>query len=141
MAQGGTLIVTRPKSGGVTTVRHQLSTDNTDDNRSELSVTRNLDSISDALEADLRQFIGQYNATDHLLQLVDAITRQKFAFFITETRTITAGPQLLSYDEASLKVELSAVARTQVNLDADIDLPLPANRIRVKLRVSSAAQA
>lgn len=137
MAQGGVLIVTRPKNGGSTYVRHQLSTDNTDDNRSELSVTRNLDSISDALEADLRQFIGQYNNTEHLLQLVDAITRQKFAYFISETRTITAGPQLVSYNEATLSVQQNSVAKTQVDVEADLELPLPVNRIKVKLRVSA----
>jgi len=137
MAQGGTMIITRPKSGGETYIRHQLSTDNTDDNRSELSVTRNLDSISDALEADLKQFIGRYNATEHLLQLVDTITRQKFSYFITETRTITAGPQLIAYNESTLKVEQNAGAKTQVDVEADLTLPLPVNRIHVKLRVAA----
>jgi hypothetical protein len=137
MAQGGTLIVTRPKSGGATYIRHQLSTDNTDDNRSELSVTRNLDSMSDALESDLRQFLGKYNATEHLLQLVDTITRQKFAYFITETRTISAGPQLLAYDEATLTVTQNSVAKTQVEVGADLTLPLPTNRILIKLRVKA----
>lgn len=137
MAEGGTLILTQARTGGDVYIRHQLSTDNTDDLQSEMSVCRNTDSISDYLLQGLKAFVGKYNITDNFLQMLDVQLRQRLNNLVANTATLTAGPQIVSWDESSLKITQNPVVRTEVDIEVDITQPMPANQLKLKLRVSA----
>ena len=133
MAAGGTLIVTQNAPGGAAYIRHQLSTDNSDDLHSELSITRNLDSISDYLLQGVDVFIGKYNISDNFLQLLDVQMRQKMDNLVTQTSTPSAGPQVVSWDPKTLKIVQNPTSRTKVNIGVGAQLPMPANNIDIAL--------
>lgn len=137
MAEGGTLIVTQDAIGGANYIRHQLSTDNTDDLRSELSVTRNLHSIEKYIQDLLAPLVGKHNITDYFLQLVDVTVRQALDYLQSQTSTLSAGPQIRSWDQESLIVTQNPTLRTEVDIEVDVVLPLPANRIKMKIRATA----
>jgi len=137
MAGGGTLILTKNAQTGNIFVRHQLSTDNTDDLQSELSVCRNVDSISSYLLQGLKVFVARYNITDNFLQLLDVQLRQRLNNLQANTSTPSAGPQIAEWDPASLKIVQDPVSRTVVDIVVDVKVPMPANTLRLKLRVSA----
>ena len=137
MAEGGTLILTQAAKGGAIFVRHQLSTDNTDDLMSELSVKRNVDSISAYLLQGLKVFVGKYNITDNFLQLLDVQLRQRLNNLVASTATPSAGPQIISWEQASLIIKQDPVVRTKVNIKVTVVIPMPANEIVLDLLVTA----
>jgi hypothetical protein len=136
IASGGTLIVTQDAAEGQVYVRHQLTTDRRDDRHAELSVTRNVDSVSEFLRQGLATLSGKYNQSEHFLQLVDVQLRSRLDLLVSTRVTETAGPQINSWDPKSLIIVQNPVARTQVDLEVEADFPLPANRLKLKLRVA-----
>jgi hypothetical protein len=135
IASGGTLVVTQDTEEGQIYVRHQLTTDRTDDLRAEMSVTRNVDSVSDFLLQTLKPLVGRYNMSEHFFQLVDVALRQRLDRLVSNRVTETAGSQLNGWDPKSLNIIQDPVVRTQVSMEVDADFPLPANRFKLKLRV------
>lgn len=135
LAGGGTLIITQDESGGEVYVRHQVSSDNTDANTSELSITTNLDSITKFIRGDLKNFIGKYNSGEHFESIVHAMIAQKISYLQTQTITETAGAQVTSFDVASLVVKQDPLIRTTVNASASIGLPYPVNNFDFVLTV------
>ena len=135
IAGGGNLVVTQDKAGGTVYVRHQLSTDMTDANSQEMSITVNDDSIVKFIRADLYPFLGRYNVTSGFLQQIKTLMLHKFEYLQNQTITATAGPQVTSFDPATLVVAGDAVTRTLVNLAAQYGLPYPCNNITGTLTV------
>ena len=135
IAGGGTMIVTQNAAGGEIYIRHQLSSDNFDANRSELSITTNLDSITKFLRGDLKKLIGKYNNTESFHQLARTMITQKISYLMSITSTATAGAQITSFDPASLIVETDPIIRTTVNASLSIGLPYPVNNFNLVLTV------
>ena len=143
IANGGTWIVTKVPVGATDTTssasvgsivtRHQLTTDYTDDNMAEVSVTTNLDSISKWLRDDLKVIIGQYNNHPYMIQLIRTRLEYRLTYLQGHARTLKAGPQLISYKINSVAVD--ELIRTKVNADVDLVLPYPINNINLKLTV------
>jgi hypothetical protein len=135
MAEKGTFIVTQQRSGGTIYVRHQITTDPTDVNMQELSITTNLDSISKFLRTFIKPFIGQYNINPNFLKMLETLISERFNYLKSETITQKAGAQLVDWDPAKLKIEQDPLIRTRVTIYAEIQLPYPANNIDFKLVV------
>lgn len=135
IAGGGTMIVTQNATGGAIYIRHQLSSDQVDANRAELSITTNLDSITKFLRGDLKKFIGKYNNTASFHQVAHAMITQKISYLMSNTQTVTAGPQVTSFDTNSLIVETDPLIRTTVNASLSIGLPYPVNNFNLVLTV------
>ena len=131
IAGGGTMIVTQNATGGAIYIRHQLSSDQVDANRAELSITTNLDAITKFLRGDLKKFIGKYNNTASFHQVAHAMITQKISYLMSNTQTVTAGPQVTSFDTNSLIVESDPLIRTTVNASLSIGLPYPVNNFNL----------
>jgi hypothetical protein len=134
MAAGGTLIVTQARAGGQVYVRHQLTTDNTDDNSSELSIQRNADSLCRYFRDLIKVFVGTYNISDNFLILLDVMLRHNLNQIQNTIVTQSAGPQITSW--SNLVVSQDDVVKTEVDMSVDCVGPKPANQLKLKLRVS-----
>ena len=134
-AAGGTFIVTQDATGGEVYIRHQISSDPTDANTAQLSITTNLDSITKFIRGDLKNFIGKYNSGENFERIAHAIIAQKISYLQTQTSTVTAGPQVTSFDVASLVVKQDPLIRTTVNAKASIGLPYPVDNFDFVLTV------
>ena len=133
IAGGGTWIVDQASNGGAIFNRHQLTTDYTDDNTSEISITTNLDSISKYLREDLLVYIGKYNNNPYFIQLLETRLHDRLTYLTGHSVTISAGPQLLGFKINSLAVD--PLIRTRVNANIDLTLPYPVNNVNVQLNV------
>lgn len=137
VAGGGTWIIDQERVGsdsaGMIYNRHQLTTDYTDDNMSEISITTNLDSISKILREDLKVFIGQYNNHPYFTQLLHTRLADRLTYLQGYAVTEKAGPQLIDYEIIS--VETDPLIRTRVNVNVNLTLPYPVNVINLKLTV------
>jgi hypothetical protein len=133
IAGGGTWIIDQDRNGGEIFNRHQLTTDYTDDNMAEVSITTNLDSISKLIREDLRQFIGQWNNHPFFQQLLKTRLVDRLTFLQGRAVTVKAGPQLLNFEIANIGTD--PLIRTRVLVDINLTLPYPVNVIQVKLTV------
>lgn len=133
IAAGGTLIVTQDRQGGQAFVRHQLTTDRTDENRQEWSVNDALDSITKSLRNVVKPLVGRYNINDNLLTLLDTVINQHLDSLIRETLTTQAGAILNGF--TVIKIEQDPLIRTQVNIEIELNIPAPLNVVRIKLVV------
>jgi hypothetical protein len=133
IAGGGTWIIDQDRNGGEIYNRHQLTTDYTDDNMAEISITTNLDSISKLIREDLRQFIGQWNNHPFFQQLLKTRLVDRLTFLQGRAVTVKAGPQLLNFVITNIGTD--PLIRTRVLVDIDLTLPYPVNVIQVKLTV------
>lgn len=128
IAAGGTCIITQDTKNGPLYIRHQLTTDRTDVNTEEFSITRNADSISKFMRSFLRPFCGQYNINPDFLGMMETLTRQRFDYLEKTTANLKAGPQLLNYGPA-VTVAQDPLIRTRVTIYVPVSLPYPANNL------------
>ena len=133
IANGGTWIIDQDRFEGAVYNRHQLTTDYTDDNMAEVSITTNLDSISKILREDLKSFIGQYNNHPYFQELMRTRLVDRLSFLQSNAVTLKAGPQLIDYEVVQL--ETDPLIRTRVLATVNLTLPYPVNVIQVKLNV------
>lgn len=127
IAAGGTLIVAQAGVGGEIFIRHQISTDQTDANTAELSITKNLDAIAKFIRPDMKKLIGKYNITTDMLSVGRTLLINKLDYLKNRTKTPTAGPMIVDYDLEGLTIEQDALLRTFVKSRAPITLPYPLN--------------
>ena len=133
VANGGTWIIDQDRFEGAIYNRHQLTTDYTDDNMAEVSITTNLDSIAKILREDLKAFIGQYNNHPYFQELMRTRLVDRLTFLQSNAVTLKAGPQLLDYEVVQL--ETDPLIRTRVLATVNLTLPYPVNVIQLKLNV------
>jgi hypothetical protein len=133
IANGGTWIIDQDRFEGAIYNRHQLTTDYTDDNMAEISITTNLDSISKILREDLKVFIGQYNNHPYFQELMRTRLVDRLTFLQSNAVTLKAGPQLIDYEVVQL--ETDPLIRTRVLATVNLTLPYPVNVIQLKLNV------
>lgn len=132
MAGNGVWLVVKDVSGNIYT-RHQVTTDNTDINRREDTITTNLDQICRDFRDGMKDLIGRGNVSDAMLEIIrsrvhslaNSITARPFPDLI--------GPQLQELKITKLYID--PVARDHVWLELEPTLPYPLNNLSVVFRV------
>lgn len=126
IATGGTYIVVQDVVDGPVFSRHQLSTDVSQIEKQELSITKTVDFVSKFFRNNLRPYIGKFNITQIYLEQVRAVADGIL------TRLVEDGTLI---DGNIVKLEQSATQSDTVLLEVDILVPFPANFIRVTLLI------
>jgi len=137
MAEYGTMIIMQDVAGGRIYIRHQVSTNTIsgDLNQTELSVTKNLDSISYYFADRLEPFIGRYNITPELLAVLRAQIEDGLFFLGSFTNVGLLGPQVLLDGTEIRTVEVHPTLADHVVAIVDVQLPYPLNVLELHLVV------
>ena len=138
IAAGGTLIVMQDKIGGEVYVRHQISTaySGGDLNSTELSLVKNLDSISYYFANRFAPYIGRYNLTDDLLTEVRGILEDGLAHLETTTETNKLiGPQVIADGTEIRSLYRDPDEKDKAYADVALNLPEPFNNFDLHLQV------
>lgn len=138
LASAGVWIVRQDVVGGVSYVRHQLTSAGYDDvgddpKFSEDSLTTNVDSISYSLQRSLEPFIGRYNVNPATVALVTATVTRQMHMHMTESSSASAGPQLLGFN--IVRIGQSELFRDRIEAVVELELPFPLNRVQITLLV------
>ena len=118
--------------GAALTCRHQLTTDVSTIYYQEFSVTKNVDLVARFFRGLFKPFLGQYNITDGLFDLLK--TRGEGGLqFLLNARVAKIGAPIKSGSMTSIAE--STTEPDTVEIEMDIDVPLPLNKIRLTLLV------
>lgn len=132
IAGGGTLVLTQPVTGAALAVRHQLTTDVSTIYFQEYSVTKNVDLLSRFFRGLFSSYIGVYNITDTLLDMLK--TRGEGGIeYLKSQRAPRVGAPLRSGQLSS--IEESTTQPDSVTIDVSVNIPLPLNNITLTLLV------
>jgi len=132
IAGGGTLILDQPVEGAALGVRHQLTTDVSTIFFQEFSVTKNVDLIARFFRGLYAPFIGIYNITEALLDMMK--TRGEGGLtFLKQQRAPRVGAPIRS--GSLTRIEESLTQPDSVEVDIDVNVPLPLNHVTVTLLV------
>jgi len=136
MAAAGTLIVAQDYVNGPIYVRHQLSTARIDNNlnTTELSLIKNLDSISYYFADAFVDLIGKTNITPETMAIVNLRLKDGIDYLSSNTAVGDIGPQLLTANTKINSVAVDGVLKDTINADVDLDLPKPFNVFNLILR-------
>lgn len=132
MAEGGVFILTQTAIGSQVYVRHQLTTDMSTLESSELSIVKTLDYISADLRDAVRPFVGQYNVVKNTLDIIETAIAARFGI-LRSRKLPKIGAPIVS--AAINFVRQNDEFKDQVDVDTDLSLPFPLNRIKLTLRV------
>ena len=133
MAGDGVWIVTMDLSGTVYT-RHQVSTDNTDINKREQTITTNLDSISRQFRDGFSDIIGRGNVSDDMIEIIRTRVHSTAESIQGLPYSLTLGPQLQDYEIT--KLEIDSVLRDHIRLTIEPVLPYPLNNLDITMLIS-----
>ena len=135
MAGAGTWIIMQEVAGGQVFVRHQVSTAaSTEDlNETELSLVKNLDSISYFFVTQLRGYIGRYNVTPELLDTIRTQMDSGLNYLGSLTSVGLLGPQIILEGSEVVSVQQHPDFRDRVIIRVNLNLPAPLNVIELYL--------
>jgi hypothetical protein len=133
VAAGGTWIVVKDLAGNIYT-RHQLSTDNTDINTQEQSVTTNLDHVSRDYKNGMSDLYGRGNVSSQMLELIRSRINSLESWIVARPYSDTLGPQLQGLVLDSLAID--PVVRSQVDVYLTPELPYPMNNLNIHFRIT-----
>lgn len=134
IAGSGVMILSRDKSLNSLIIRHQLSSDTTDLNSRELSVVKNVDSISFLLQASLRRYIGRANLTPYTLADIRTEIINRLDFLAKVQISPSIGGQVLDGTEIE-EIRVHPVLRDRVIIRLRLVIPYPINYIELYLVV------
>ncbi len=135
IAAGGTFIVAQDLPSDKVYVRHQITTAYPDGNlnTAELSITKNVDSISYAFAELFRPYYGKYNITEHLLVTFHALASSLISHLGSGSSVY--GPQLIA-DETEIKyIRQNELMKDHVDIAITLGVPYPCNNIDIVLTV------
>lgn len=138
IAAGGTLILMQEKSNGEVYVRHQISTAYSDGNinATELSLTKNLDSISYYFANSFAPYIGRYNLTEDLLTELRGVITDGLAHLESATETNKLiGPQVIAEGTELVSLAIDPVEKDHAYANISLNLPKPFNNFDLHLQV------
>lgn len=138
IAAGGTLILMQDKIGGTVYVRHQISTAYSDGdlNATELSLVKNLDSISYYFANRFAPYTGRYNVSDDLLTELRGILEDGLSHLETTTETNKLiGPQVIAEGTEVRSLYRDPDEKDKVYADVALNLPEPFNNFDLHLQV------
>lgn len=135
MASGGTFIVAQDLPGDKVYVRHQITTAYPDGNlnTAELSITKNVDSISYAFAETFRPYYGKYNIVPGLIAILENLATQLIDQFAGSDSVY--GPQLIVEETTILFVRQNALMKDHVDIGIRLGVPYPCNNIDIVLTV------
>ena len=135
IAAGGTFIIAQDLPGDLVYVRHQITTAYPDGNlnTAELSITKNVDSISYAFAQVFRPYYGKYNIHPELIAILENLAGQLISQFGGSTSIY--GPQLIT-DETEIKyIRQNELMKDHVDVAIKLGVPYPCNNIDIVLTV------
>lgn len=132
IAGGGNMVLTQPVAGAALGVRHQLTTDLSTIYFQEYSVTKNVDLVARFFRTVYRPFLGIYNITDGLMDLLKTKGESGLSFLKSQ-RVQRLGPPIRTGELT--RIEESLTQPDSVEIDIDISVPLPLNNIKITLLV------
>lgn len=137
MAEAGVMIIMQDIPGGAVYVRHQVSTASSEGNLNtrELSITKNLDSVSYYFSGRLAPFIGRYNVTPELLLAIRTVIEDGLLYLGSFTAVGLLGPQVLLDGSQIRGVSEHPTLKDTVVATVDLQLPYPLNVIELHLVV------
>ena len=113
-------------------VRHQLTTDTSTIQYQELSITKNVDLIAKFFRRLYAPFIGIYNVTDTLLDILKTMTSAGIDYLKGSTAPRVGG---VLREGSISKIGEDANMPDTVNIVLDVSIPYPLNNIKVTLLV------
>ena len=137
IAAGGTFIIMQDRPNAQVYVRHQISTDYTSNNllKAELSITKNLDSISYFFAERFAPYIGKYNITPELIEVLRSVLETGLSHLETDTAAGLYGPQVLAEGTEIVELRQSEVNRDHVYAKVHLNLPVPFNYFDLDLEI------
>jgi hypothetical protein len=132
IAGGGNLILTQEVDQAPVFVRHQLTTDTSSIQFQELSVTKNVDLIARFFRSLYSPYIGKYNITDALKDLLKTITVSGIDFLKNQKAPRVGG---VLRDGSMSKLVESISQPDSIEIEIDVKIPYPLNNIKVTLLV------
>jgi hypothetical protein len=137
MAEYGTMIIMQDTAGGRIYVRHQVSTMATDGNlnTTELSITKNLDSISYFFAAMFAPYIGRYNITPELIEVLRTQLVAGLNYLGSLTGVGNLGPQLNLTQTEIVEMRQHPLLEDHVVATVNLGMPKPFNVFQLKLVV------
>ena len=135
IAAGGTFIIAQDMPNDIVYVRHQITTAYPDGNlnTAEMSITKNVDSISYAFAEVFRPYYGKYNITPDLIATLNNRTKDLVSQFARSTSVY--GPQLIAAETELLYVRQSDLMKDHVDIAIRLGVPYPCNNIDIVLTV------
>ena len=138
IASGGTLIIMQDMPSSQVYVRHQISTMYRDGNlnTTELSITKNLDSISYYFANTFAPYIGRYNVTPELIEELRALLVNGISYLSSATMVDPLiGPQVLAEGTEITALAQHPVSKDKVYATVALNLPAPFNNFDLTLYV------
>ena len=137
MAAGGTLIIMQDVVGGEVYIRHQVSTQASEGNLNvtELSITKNLDSMSYYFASILSPYIGRYNVTAELLGAIKTTIYDGLSFLGSFTSIGLLGPQLDLENTNIAVLQQHPVLKDTIICTINMGMPAPFNVMQLSLVV------
>lgn len=137
MAEYGTLIIMQDIVGGRIYIRHQVSTKALGGNlnETELSITKNLDSISYYFAARYAPYIGKYNITPAMLNVIELVLRDGLNYLGSLTDVGLLGPQVILEETEIVGVQQDTELADHIIATVNLGLPKPFNVLQLRLVV------
>ena len=137
MAAGGTFIIAQDLQYDQVYVRHQVSTAAYESNllTRELSITKNVDSISYYLAESCKDLIGKYNVSPALIRLVNNRITTAITELERDTEDSLYGPQLLADGTEIISIAEHPSLSDHVEAYLRISPPKPFNNLDIHLTV------
>lgn len=132
IASGGTTILVQSVPGAALTTRHQLTTDVSTIYFQEFSVTKNVDLIAKFFRRLLAPYIGIYNITDTVLDIIKTRVESGITFLLAARVQRVGAPIRRG---ALSNISESEILPDTVEVEIEIDVPLPLNNIKITLLV------
>lgn len=124
MAAGGTYIISQSTPVSAPACRHQLSTDMSNIETRELSITKVLDFVSKFVRNGLVSYIGKYNITEDFLKLMSMTLSGMRNYLVAKGHV-----QDLIIDS----IEQSSSERDTLLVRLSVKVPYPVNYIKITL--------
>lgn len=132
IAGGGNLVLVQPVAGGPLSVRHQLTTDVSTIFFQEFSVTKNVDLIARFFRGLFQPFLGIYNITSGLLDLLKTRGEGGISFLLSRRAPRVGAPLRAGQVK---RIEESSIQPDSVEIDIGISVPLPLNNLKLTLLI------
>lgn len=135
IAAGGTFIIAQDLPNDIVYVRHQITTAYPDGNlnTAELSITKNVDSISYAFAEVFRPYYGKYNITPELVAILENLAGALISQLGGSTSVY--GPQLIMENTKIRYVRQNELMKDHVDVAITLGVPYPCNVIDIILTV------
>jgi hypothetical protein len=136
LAENGAFILTQTAIGATPYIRQQLTTAEASGNlnSAEDSITRNVDSVSYQMKANLQPYVGKYNINSFTLRLMKDSLNALLITLQTLNQDTPAGPQLLPGSQV-VSIAQDATFLDKVNIVVQLVVGYPLNIINLNLVV------